>query len=359
MGGAGDGEKRVMPSPLSAARPTALLALVIAAGCLLAVALFLAIPAGDGGRAEGASQEVGTVIEATDLITDTVWTAAGNPYEVRGSVWIQPGITLTIDRGVRLLLAGDGGINGQGNLAIRGTPDERAIIEGPPPPVGSFPLLGITVAGSQKVEYADLRSISIQGCLASWPGKVYIRCQGEPFASFHQVNLVESYLNINAAGVRITDSKVTRSYGISVSPAEIVGNLIWLGQKPYSPYPFISAPLAINSGTVMSNSIIYNGNGGVYAELASGTSITVTANNIYGNAGWDFAAIGQHTGGPPRAPNNWWGTTDLATIQSHITGTAGFPPALDFLPIATGPIAGVPAPYAAYFPLVMAGAAGW
>jgi uncharacterized repeat protein (TIGR01451 family) len=63
----------------------------------------------------------------SDIITDTVWTAAGSPYLITGTVTIIPGVALTIEAGVSVLGAGSGypllAVVEDASLVVQGTAD--------------------------------------------------------------------------------------------------------------------------------------------------------------------------------------------------------------------------------------------
>lgn len=325
-----------------------------ALGSGLALLIFTFVLAGPEAARSNAAPRGGTVFLNTTIATDTVWTAEGSPYVVQGSVWIDAPATLTVEKGVRIELAETAGlipgINGEGRLVIAGTPEERVVVEDPSPPgPGRRPAsLGMKVQGPQDVRYADFRNIFIKGCE---PFESQVTCPGDsPLVSFDHVNFLGTIFLFVSGRVRLTNSTITRGIVTRIWYGEVIGNLIWLNQPPTDSN---AAGLEVFGGkqTVMSNTIIHNNITGIGAPFGTTAALTLTANNIYGNGRWDLNA--QYNTSSLSAPNNWWGTTETEAIRSRITGT------VDFLPIATAPIAGAPMPKTVYFPLITKGAVGW
>lgn len=63
-----------------------------------------------------------TIVD-TNILEDTVWTAAGSPYLISTGLTIHPNATLSIEQGVVVRVV-SGGIDILGALHVRGTPDE-------------------------------------------------------------------------------------------------------------------------------------------------------------------------------------------------------------------------------------------
>lgn len=62
----------------------------------------------------------------SDITTDTTWTLAGSPYYVtKKEIWINPGVTLTIEPGVQVLLMDQGKMHIYGSLIAKGTPSQH------------------------------------------------------------------------------------------------------------------------------------------------------------------------------------------------------------------------------------------
>jgi hypothetical protein len=74
---------------------------------------------------EHAAAPTGTTI-GSDITVDTTWTLAGSPYSViKQEIWINPGVTLTIEPGVQVLLRDQGKMHIYGSLIARGTPSQH------------------------------------------------------------------------------------------------------------------------------------------------------------------------------------------------------------------------------------------
>jgi hypothetical protein len=105
-----------------------------------------------------------------DIITDTVWTAAGSPYLITGTVTIMPGAALTIEAGVSVLSAGSGYpllyvAEGAG-LVVQGTAVSPVTFSSQANS-GSGDWASLTVAGSAHFDHALFQNshfnLDIQG----------------------------------------------------------------------------------------------------------------------------------------------------------------------------------------------------
>jgi hypothetical protein len=76
---------------------------------------------------EHAAAPTGTTI-GSDITVDTTWTLAGSPYYVtKKELWVNSGVTLTIEPGAQVLLVDDGKIHvsGGASLIAKGTPGQH------------------------------------------------------------------------------------------------------------------------------------------------------------------------------------------------------------------------------------------
>lgn len=77
-----------------------------------------------------AASEAGTIIESGSITTDTVWTKEGSPYKVIGGIGLADGVTLTIEKGVKVEFAKDTGLSAYfGQLIVKGTETEKVIFQ--------------------------------------------------------------------------------------------------------------------------------------------------------------------------------------------------------------------------------------
>jgi len=94
------------------------------------VLLLIAVLAGSSLSVLSGSLFFGTVHAATDvngiIFSDTTWTKAGGPYEFKGPVAVNQGVTLTIEAGTTVNL-NTYYIQVNGTLTARGTEAERII----------------------------------------------------------------------------------------------------------------------------------------------------------------------------------------------------------------------------------------
>src|SRR5215217_9055217 len=105
------------------------------------------------------ARAVGTVQAtpiSTDIVADTIWSSAGSPYLVTGSIRIIGTATLTIQAGVDVVFAAGAGIRIEGGLQAQGTQAHQVRM------VGSAGAIwqGLTVA--QPSRNIALQSVTIQ-----------------------------------------------------------------------------------------------------------------------------------------------------------------------------------------------------
>ncbi|MBC8422466.1 MAG: right-handed parallel beta-helix repeat-containing protein, partial [Chloroflexi bacterium] len=66
-----------------------------------------------------------TDVPGGSMTSDTTWTACASPYLVHGDVFVEPGVTLTVELGVQVRFDGDTGLYVLGTLSALGEPDNQ------------------------------------------------------------------------------------------------------------------------------------------------------------------------------------------------------------------------------------------
>lgn len=100
------------------------------------------LPSADGGAT---SAETNTVVNA-HILTDTVWTLAGSPYQVTTDIQVFPEATLTVEPGVVVQFAQQTMLDVRGKILATGTHSQTILFTGSTPQPGWWD--GIHVSGA-------------------------------------------------------------------------------------------------------------------------------------------------------------------------------------------------------------------
>jgi hypothetical protein len=95
------------------------------------VSLLIAVMIAPNGKVELTfAAEIGTTITAGQITTDTIWTKEGSPYKVTGGFGLADGVTLTIEKGVKVEFSKNTGLSAYyGQLIVNGTESEKVIFQ--------------------------------------------------------------------------------------------------------------------------------------------------------------------------------------------------------------------------------------
>ena len=313
-------------------KPLALVALLACAGC---------------------QQSRVTELAKQTIDKDATWSGT---VVISGDIYIPPGVTLTITPGTvvkfkKIDEKSDQNMFGidspyypeaeliiRGRLIARGTPEKQIVFtsaEMKPSPAdwGAINFLG---SEGNVVEYAKIYC-AYNGIHAHGGAVRVAHCE------FARNGVGISFKKEDSPGVpwfgkpsdfKISDSVFSKNkgaIGCRNSFAEIVNNEI-RENKFFGIWPKEDCPAVIHD-----NEITDNGRG-VYLYQVKG--MRLENNNIYNNRSYDIA-IAEAQDFPVNAPNNWFGTTDLAKIKEKIFDKNDDPQVVEIQiqPLRTRPVA--------------------
>ncbi len=205
------------------------------------------------------------------ITQNTLWTLANSPYIVMGNITVNSGITLTIQPGVIVKFNGFYTIEVNGIINAQGTEDNPITFTSAKasPARGDWNTINLHGSGNilnyATIEYAD------KG--------VYV-----PSAPLWQTPAIRnSTIRNNNTGIHLEPS----------------------------------------TGPVIQTNTITNNNYGIFAGCNSftGCTPTINGNSFYNNTGFNVYVFSYGTNASSKtvnAQNNWWGTTDAATIEALI-----------------------------------------
>lgn len=205
------------------------------------------------------------------ITQNTLWGLANSPYIVMGNITVNSGITLTVEPGVIVKFNGFYTIEANGIINAQGTMGNPITFTSakPAPARGDWNTINLHGSGNilnyVTIEYAD------KG--------VYV-----PSAPLWQTPAIRnSTIRNNNTGIHLEPS----------------------------------------TGPVIQTNTITNNNYGIFAGCNSftGCTPTISGNSLYSNTGFNIYVFSYGTNASSKtvnAQNNWWGTTDAATIEAMI-----------------------------------------
>lgn len=177
------------------------------------------------------------------------------------------------------------------------------------------------------------------GGLSIWQAKVVISDNTivHNVASTNTIYGDGAGIHANASGVTLTNNIIAYNHALGSqsqgggvnfyqsTPELVQGNLIMFNESGYGggmAYS-VASMLGMTTGNVIVNNTALNDGGGVmFAFINNSEDLTFTHNSVYGNSANGVANDVGTTDNSDRedinAVENWWGTTNLATIESHI-----------------------------------------
>ncbi len=318
-----------------------------------------------------ASTEISGVISA-----DTTWTKANSPYTITAKTLIDKGVTLTIEPGVTVNMNFDSGsqiyLQVSGTLIAKGTSSEKIYFNG-----GKFkftadsPSYNEQTGSGSIIENAVIsstieRCLTIQGTAPKIANNVI---NGQVYIDYCSPQILNNYVTggISVSGGASVISKNTiTTKGVTVGYLDesqtilISENTIsdcytgiqvnTVGAGPFNPSALIIEKNLIKnnqvgirvgvmvSPTIRNNTIINNSEVGLNILDFKESNYIIKFNNFANNGdnGKYSLYLSQWSKLDIDATENWWGTTDQATISQSIydyknnfdVGTVNFTPFL-------------------------------
>lgn len=324
------------------------------------------------------------------ITSDTTWSLANSPYKLTGTVFVNPGATLTIEPGVSIDFY-TSTLQVSGTLVAKGTSDSNIVL------YTSYPIYSTTIFFAQSSASWDestgtgsiidnvvlnCASISISGCSPKISNNYFANSRSTAISISNGSSLIlNNAFNGQANAISVSNMYVcspiisgnfvrcgVNNYGITANTNSYVsgnnvtgcffgiyatgnttvsGNFVrnctygiyTSGNATASGNTVANASIGINAagGTVRYDTI---GNNQVGIAVSS-ASANISQNNIFANTQYN---LGMSTTNAADVSNNWWGTTDPAAINQTIydnknstsIGKANFTPFLSD-PITTAP----------------------
>lgn len=286
--------------------------------------------------------EAGTNVQGL-ISQNTIWTAQNSPYIVTDDIVIEKNVTLTIDPGVVVKFKkgssksnnGYGGfeILSRGNLIAKGNPSNKIVFTSyeSNPQIGSWGTIEIVSGGSINFDNVEVKYAS-NGIVAAVASSLVI---------------TNSVFSNNGVGIFVTgpaaisNNIIENNYsgiiycGCAYSPRDdktfsyqgvrkttITHNVIRnnIGQGLINQYHggvVIQDLFSDDFSLELSYNDIYNSGSGIkFTNATHVGQLSIKNNNIYNNSDYNIWLGGQSP--DIFVPNNWWGTADVAVIDSKM-----------------------------------------
>ncbi|WP_444908200.1 right-handed parallel beta-helix repeat-containing protein [Microbulbifer sp. SSSA008] len=293
----------------------------------------------EGDIAEPSNSLLGYLSEDTTLV-------AGTTYTLLSSLYVQSGVTLTIEPGARLEMGGDFSLKVSGTLDVQGTSDTPVVFtsaESEPSAGDWYGIVaesgGTVILDHVTLEYGDYGLYAGSGSSFSLSNSTlqYFKERG--------VYAYNASGSISDSTIQHADKAGVYLYGVADVTATgntVINNKYGFYIKGHSSSD--TTPI-INSNTITSNSsfgfYIQGYNGGITNPAITDNTITgnnnygfhlvgvydadydpqpvITGNSIYGNNGYEINTSSYESGVlTVNATGNWWNTTDSRSISAEI-----------------------------------------
>lgn len=283
-----------------------------------------------GGGRDTSAQVSGPTEVGGPISSNTTWSLAGSPYIATSSIWVMPGVTLTIEPGVTVKFNDNLGMLVDGQVVARGT--SRSLVtftsSRSSPASGSWAFIKFTDSSVDATFDEDgtylsgsiLEHAVVEYAGSTGNGAIWLDCAA-PFIS-------RSIIHDNSrSGVYATYSPKLQIvgntiYGNTASPwgggiFALAGTVVISGNSGHDNgggiFVYgIDATSIITCNTVVGNTAPTNSGGGiaVYSNPAA-----FDHNNVFGNTGYDLYNLDSSN---ITATDNWWGTADAVAVAAEV-----------------------------------------
>ena len=302
------------------------------------------------------------------IFSNTTWTKDEGPYRLTGTVYVNPGATLTIEPGT-IIDFYTYNLYVYGTLNCQGTSDNKIVLYSSASYTSSSvyfqssPSWNETTNSGCIIDNAILSStgVSVTTCAPKISNSLFTASNSNGLRLYNSSSTVyRNVFDVQTTAIYISSGstaspiiaenyiKSSSSYGISAGgPAAIINNNItgcstgiYASSNPTitgnliasNKYGILttSTTAIIQNNTIAKNSYGISGIGIILNNTIGGNSVgisinitpnkpaNITYNNIIGNpTNVEILYNSNFT-----APNNWWGTTDATSINQTITNPA-------------------------------------
>jgi hypothetical protein len=246
----------------------------------------------------------GTTI-GSDITADTTWSLAGSPYYVtKKEIWINAGVTLTIEPGVQVLLVDQGKVHIYGSLIAKGTPSQHIAFT-QIDPYSRWKTINHYAGSTSYYRYVDFTIGGKDMAMLHYEGSgthTLNNCTLD-HSSKHGIYVHGSGLNLRIAGVTITHFGL---YALAVDEGAVVHVT---GSKVFHTGPKNGISLdGATSALTVTHSNVFVPNLGIYNQVPGSFCINAQHN-------WWNAEDGPSGGGGGACSGGWVGGsgTNLST----------------------------------------------
>lgn len=308
----------------------------------------------------GEAQSSATTVNGA-ISTDTIWTKANSPYSLIGNVFVNNGVTLTIEHGATVYL-NDYALRVNGTLNARGTANDRINMVSDVPTMWSAEGIIVFLSGStswneQTQTGCILENVNLN---ATQPLPSIYLIDAAPKINLCYIANTSPTFNANAGAITIQrDANITTVSSPIISNNVIARMLYGISstnsQNPAHAYIsgnyIFDCSTAINTdgNDTITNNLLYNNGAALNLQMGSPQTVIIQNNTIYENEfGFQIMIFPPFFYNIPRTTNitngfcfnnlenniyneidiesndvinasyNWWGTSDAQTINQTV-----------------------------------------
>jgi len=216
-----------------------------------------------------------------NISKDTVWKAKKSPYVVKENIMLEEGVTLRIERGVRVEIAPDKKIQVRGKLLAVGTPEKPIVFTAHADK--PWETIYFTDFSDDAVVADDGRYLDgciMEHCIVEKGRGIYVRF-GAPLITKCKIrNNLSSGIRVEFGAPRIVRNHISGNSTQSESASGNGGGII-----AYTDKSILIADNIVNNNISDGGR---DGGGGIHAYAVDGARIVVTNNIVFGNTSSRF-----------------------------------------------------------------------